>query len=462
MSTDSEKYEGLDWEKMHWIGPSLGEKYERLMGYDIWTYETLLEARRFFSQYKVHPFFEDHIADNWIDYGHELEIKIKDGLDKPLLSYTKEQINQLLSDPEFTGDIKANFSYAFWRNAETLPALIRAELQAFKKVEREPFDFISPKFFTAWVRGGNNGLIVSRSGQNGSGKTSYGLTQTEMVLNEIENAVAATNVIVVTESEEIKKRIRRFRTIGEWLLTLFDNKIAGNHSFSDIDELTYSNIRKKTTMHGVTLSIDRVDKGTRKLDDDNLFQWHFISEVPNEILTKSQFKVTKYGSTTTPQQRHMADIDYNYGEGQKRKYVSGIPDTNLKFKTGRFSWFILDVDVDALFFQFAKMQDDMDDDIEAYSKMRDMVQEAIEKNQEYELEPDRFLPIKEAARRIQETQSAIMKSNKFIKQDRYSEGIFVRPAFGYGWDGKLLSEGEQQEEFPEGNEPQRMEEIADA
>lgn len=457
-AADAEKYEGIDWEKLHWIAPSLAEKYERLMGYEYWNYDALLEARRFFAQYKVKPFLDDSDSENWLDFGHEIEIEGWKDDGPPLMSRSREEIDKILLSPAITGELKANFSNSFMHQAMDLPPLIKAEFQATKKVKREPVKFISNEFFTFWVTEGNNGLVVSKSGANGSGKTAKGLWIGAMALERIDTLKMATNVVVRPETETMKKRIQRFRTIGEWLLRILDNRIVGLRTFSDIDELTNSNIRKKTTMHGVTLSIDRVDKGTRKIGDDNMFQWHFASEVPTEIMTKSLLKITAYGSTAVPQQRHMADIDFDYGEGRERKYVNGIPDSPIKFNTGRFSWFILDVDVDALFFRFAKMQDDLDDDREAYQKMRDLVQLAIEKNEDKELEPDMFLHIKEAARRIQETQNAILRSQIFEKQDRKSDGIWVRPIEGYGWDAQPLPEGEEQKP-PEGNEPEKMEEV---
>ena len=440
MSSDvMDKYANLDWEKMHWIAPSLGEKYERLMSYSVWTYDALLEARRFFFQFKIKPFVADNVANNWVDFGYEYEIqKWKGG--PPLLSRTPEEINEILLDPEVTGDLKAKFSYAFHRKAETYLELIKAELDAYKKVDREPFEDFSDIFYTKWTTGGNCGFVVSTSGQNGSAKTGWLVLVAEMALRRTENMKMVTNIMVRPGTESARKRIQSFSTIGEWIRILLVNKIEGFRSHSPIDELTNSNIRRKATMHATTLSFDRMDKNTRKLDDDNDYAWHFRTEVPKEVESKSVFKVTKHGSTLVPQQRHMADIDFDYGHGWKRKYLNGIPQPTMPYVSEAWAFFVLDIDVDQIWLEFAKVQRAEDDEMEATHKRLEIVEAAIQENQESELEPDSFLPIKEAVERAGMSRDELLSSKYFIKSDRKAAGWFVKPIPGRDWDLNVIEE----------------------
>ena len=442
MSPDISQYQNLDWEKMHWIAPSLGEKYERLMSYRIWNYEALLEARRFFFQFKEKPFIPDNVANNWLDFGHEIEIEPWGDSETPLMSKTPEEINEILLDPKVTGELKSKFSYAFHRKAETYLDLIKAELDAHKKIDREPFEDFSDLFFTKWTTGGNCGYVVSTSGQNGSAKTGWLVLEGEMTLRRVEKMRMPTNIVIKPGTETASERIQPFSTIGEWIRLLLKNKIEGWRSHSAIDELTNSNIRKKATMHTVTLSFDRMDKNTRKLDDDNNYAWHFRSEVPSEVESKSVFKVTKHGSTLVPQQRHMADIDYDYGHGWKRKYLASVPQPAMEYVSGAWAFFVLDIDVDQIWLEFAKVQRAEDDEMEATYKRLEIVEAAIQENQESELEPDAFLPIKEAAERSGMGKDELLNSNYFVRQDRKNAGWFVKPAEGYDWKLNKLEETE--------------------
>lgn len=413
------------------ISKALYELRDDIMHKVILTYDDFVRVTNFLMEVetkngeKINPRFELDLD------------KGKDGKARPIFSYTPDQIQDFLSDPGISGYWKAQFDFAYGKWLERFPNYVQAQVLAHRKREYIDFRKLSGYFWTWWMQGGETGIL---NGFKGSGKNAFALLIAHEALKADEKLRLATNTMIKEENFEYQT----FTTIGEWLYVILQNAAEGYRTLSIPDELTMAGVRRKQTMAKTTLTLDAIDRGTRKADDDNLYIWHFETEVPNEFLAAAIFKGYKFGSKSQPKQRTKGRFTFRDGTKESITHVKNIPDSPIKFLSEDFPTFVLDIDFGAVMALWSKEEHKGGERKEMFSRLAEIVLDQVEKARDIplvDLTDDGWKLMDEAILISGISKKDIMGTNMFDKIIGEDQKMYVKPAQGYNWNMETIEDG---------------------
>lgn len=415
------------------ISKALYELRDDIMHKVILTYDDLVRITNFFNDFPIKDGENERINPRF-----ELDLsKGKDGKTRPLFTYTPEQIQEMLSDPRISGQYKATFDFMFGKWLKLFPNYVQAQVLAHRKREYIDFRKLSAYYWTWWMQGGETGIL---NGFKGSGKNAFALLIAYLKLREDKEVKLATNTMIKEENFEYQS----FTTIGEWLYIILKNASEGYRTLSIPDELTMAGIRRKQTMAKTTLTLDAIDRGTRKADDDNLYIWHFESEVPNEFLTAAIFKGYKFGSKSQPKERPKGRFTFREGTKESITHVKNIPDSPIKFLSEDFPTFVLDIDFGATMALWSKEEHKGGERKEMFAKLAEIVLDQVEKARDIplvDLTDDGWKILEDAMLINGFSKKDIMSTNDFEKIIGEDGKLYVRPQKGIGWNLEELDNG---------------------
>ncbi len=415
------------------ISKALYELRDDIMHKVILTYDDLVRITNFFNDFPIKDGENERINPRY-----ELDLsKGPDGNMRPLFTYTPDRIQEMLSDPKVSGNYKATFDFMFSKWLKLFPNYVQAQVLAHRKREYIDFRKLSAYFWTWWMQGGETGIL---NGFKGSGKNAMALLMASYALSEDKNKKLATNTLIKEENFEYQS----FTTIGEWFYIILKNASNGFTTLSIPDELTMAGIRRKQTMAKATLTLDAIDRGTRKADDDNLYIWHFESEVPNEFLSAAVFKGYKFGSKVQPRERSKGRFTIREGSKETVTHIKGIPDSPIKFLSEDFPTFVLDIDLGAIMAMWSKEEHKGGERKEMFAKLADIVLDQVEKARDIplvDLTDDGWKLMDEAILISGISKKEIMGTNIFDKIIGEDQKLYVKPAQGYNWNMEIIENG---------------------
>lgn len=415
------------------LAESMAKRRTEILYKTTLSYDDLIWMVNFFGDFPIKQGEKERLNPR-----HELNMLERDGKgNRPLFSYTPEQINRHLSDPMVSGYYKALFDEMYGFRLDQAPAYFRQLLLADHRIDFVDARNFSSYFWTSWIEGGETGIL---NGLKGSGKNAFALWIAQMAMTENRNLRLATNTII----REEEFAYDHFTTIGEWMYIIFKNASEGYFTLSELDELTVAGIRKKQTMAKSTLTLDAIDRGTRKADDSNLYVWHYESEVPKEFWSAANFKGYKFGSKKNWQERVKGRFIFKDDLKENVYHIRGIPDSPIKFLSEDFPTFVLDIDLPSVMAMWSKEEHRQDEKKEMFAKLADVVRIQVDKARDIpllDLVDDGWKVMDEAVIYSGLNKKQIMSTNLLYKTIGEDGKMYVKPSEGHNWNGEVIESG---------------------